>query len=197
LFANRYTALIDACVLAGALRRNLLLTLAKAEFFRVQWSQPIMEEAQSAIEKILAGKENVINAAEHAVRARGAMERAFKEAMVDGFDHFLAACGAIPDTKDRHVLAAAIKTRAHVIVTDNLKDFPDHALAPFDIEARSADAFIADTAMLDISRAVSAINQMRSQFRKPSIHADDLLLKMEAQSLTETADVLRPYIELL
>ena len=28
MFANRYTALIDACVLAGALRRNLLLTLA-------------------------------------------------------------------------------------------------------------------------------------------------------------------------
>jgi hypothetical protein len=197
LFANRYTALIDACVLAGALRRNLLLTLAEAEFFRVQWSQPIMEEAQSAIERILAGKENVVDAAERAARARGAMERAFKEAMVDGFDHFLALCGAIPDPKDRHVLAAAISTRAHVIVTDNLNDFPDRALAPFDIEARSADAFIADTAMLDIGRAVGAIKRMRSRFGSPAIRADDLLLKMEAQSLTETADVLRPYVELL
>jgi hypothetical protein len=197
LFANRYTALTDACVLAGTLRRNLLLTLAEAEFFRVRWSQRIMEETQSAIETILAGRENVVDAAERAVRARGQMERAFKEAMVDGFDHFLSVCGAIPDTKDRHVLAAAIKTRAHVIITDNLKDFPARALTPFDIEARSADTFIADTAMLDISRAVGAIKLMRSRLGDPPIRADDLLLKMEAQSLTETADALRPYIELL
>lgn len=125
------------------------------------------------------------------------MERAFKEAMVDDFGHLLAACEAIPDTKDRHVLAAAIKTRAHVIVTDNLKDFPNRALAPFDIEARSADEFIADTSMLDIGRAVGAVKRMRSRLGNPPIRADDLLLKMEAQSLTETADVLRPYVELL
>jgi hypothetical protein len=42
----------------------------------------------------------------------------------------LAACDAVPDVKDRHVLAAAIGARADVIVTDNLKHFPDHALAP-------------------------------------------------------------------
>lgn len=38
MFANRYTALIDACTLADVFRRNLLLTLAEAEFFRVRWS---------------------------------------------------------------------------------------------------------------------------------------------------------------
>lgn len=38
MFANRFTALIDACALAGALKRNLLLTLAEAEFFRLRWS---------------------------------------------------------------------------------------------------------------------------------------------------------------
>ena len=84
-----------------------------------------------------------------------------------------------------------------MVVTDNLKHFPDHVLATFGIEARSADAFIADTVMLDIGRAVGAIKLMRSGFGKPPIGADDLLLKMEAQSLTETADVLRPYLELL
>jgi hypothetical protein len=36
MFANRYTALIDACVLVSAPRRDLLLTLAEAEFFRVR-----------------------------------------------------------------------------------------------------------------------------------------------------------------
>jgi len=195
LFANRYTALIDACVLAGALRRNLLLTLARAEFFRVRWSQPIMDETQSAIEAILAGKQ--MDAAERAARARAAMERAFEDAMVDGFDHLLAVCEGMPDAKDRHVLAAAIKTRAHVIVTDNLKDFPDHALAPFSIEARSADAFIADTAMLDIGRAAGAVQRMRLRLGKPPMSADDLFIKMDAQGLTETVDALKPYAHLL
>ena len=34
MFANRYTALVDACTLVSAPRRDLLLTLAEAEFFR-------------------------------------------------------------------------------------------------------------------------------------------------------------------
>jgi hypothetical protein len=51
--------------------------------------------------------------------------------------------------------------------------------------------------MPDIGRALGAIKLMRSGFGKPPIGADGLLLKMEAQGLTETADVLRPYLELL
>jgi predicted nucleic acid-binding protein len=196
LFANRYTALADACVLAGTLKRNLLLTLAEAEFFRLRWSRPIMDETQSAIEAILADKK-VADAAERAELARAKMEQAFEEAMVVDFDHLFPVCEAVPDPKDRHVLAAAIGTQAHVIVTDNLKHFPDRALAPFGIEARSADAFIADTAMLDIGRAAVAVQRMRKRLVNPPISADDLFLKMEAQGLTETVDILKPYAHLL
>lgn len=32
--ADRFTALIDACVLGGALRRNMILSLAEAGLFR-------------------------------------------------------------------------------------------------------------------------------------------------------------------
>jgi PIN domain len=194
LFANRYTALIDACVLAGALRRNLVLTLARAEFFRVRWSQPIMAETQAAIARILAAEPD---AAERAAQARAGMERAFDDAMVSGFVHLLAGCEEMPDVNDRHVLAAAIKTRADVIVTDNLKHFPNQALAPFGIEARSADDFIADTAMLDIGRAADAVRMMRLRLGNPPISADDLLIKMDAQGLTESVDALKPYAHLL
>lgn len=54
MFANRYTALIDACVLVSAPRRDLLLTLAEAEFFRVRWSRNIISETQSALRNIFA-----------------------------------------------------------------------------------------------------------------------------------------------
>jgi predicted nucleic acid-binding protein len=192
LFANRYTAFVDACVLAGNLRRDLLLTLAEAEFFRIRWSSAVLNEMQSAVEQILGKDED---AAKRAGRVRALMEASFSDARVDDFDSLLTtACGALPDKDDAHVVAAALKTRADVIVTDNLKDFPEKVLAQLGLDVRSADAFIADTIMLDTGRAVDAIRDMRSRFKKPSLTAEALLLKMEAHSLADTADALRPFL---
>lgn len=53
MFANRYTALIDACVLGRVLPRNLLLTLAEAGFFRVRWSGPVLDETRRTTAKLL------------------------------------------------------------------------------------------------------------------------------------------------
>jgi hypothetical protein len=193
LFANRYTDFVDACALAGALKRNLLLTLAEAEFFRLRWSAPVLDEVQRAIEGILAGK-GAEDAVERASRARAAMEKAFADAMVDEFDTFLPLCDGLPDPGDAHVLAAAMKTRAATIVTDNLKDFPEAILAKAGIEPRATDAFIADTIELDTGRAVAAIRRMRERFQRPEKTPDLLLLDMEAAGLVETVDVLRPHV---
>jgi predicted nucleic acid-binding protein len=196
VFANRYTAFIDACALAGALQRNLMLTLAEAEFFRVRWSEKVLDETQTAIEAIVAKKGDP-DPARAAIRARGAMEQAFEDAMVEDFEDFLALCGGLPDKKDAHVLAAALKTKADVLVTDNVKHFPPGQLAAFGVAVRTADEFIADTIMLDEGRAVPALRRMRERFLKPNLTADELLLRMEAVGLTETVDVLRPHVESL
>lgn len=193
MFANRYTVFVDACALAGALKRNLLLTLAEAEFFRLRWSAPVLDEVQRAIHGILAGK-GAEDAVERASRARAAMEKAFADAMVDEFDTFLPLCDGLPDPGDAHVLAAAMKTRAATIVTDNLKDFPEALLAKAGIEPRATDAFIADTIELDTGRAVAAIRRMRERFQRPEKTPDLLLLDMEAAGLVEAVDVLRPHV---
>ncbi len=196
MFANRFTAFIDACTLAGALKRNLLLTLAEAEFFRLRWSARVLAETQSAIEKMLSGK-GVADAADRAARARRSMEDAFDDAMVGDFDEFLYVCANWPDPNDAHVVAAALKTQAAMIVTDNLKDFPAHLLAPLNIEARSSDAFIADTIALDPGRAVAALRLMRTRLKRPEKTAEILLLDMEAVGLIETVDVLRSHVQSL
>lgn len=67
-------------------------------------------------------------------------------------------------------------------------------LEPLNREAKSADAFIADTIALETGRAVQAIQRMRLRFKKPELSPDQLLLEMEARDLTETVDVLRPYV---
>ncbi len=193
MFANRFTALIDACCLAGALKRNLLVTLAEAEFFRVRWSAAILDETERAIEKILADK-GAADAGERARRARSAMCAAFEEADVGDYGGLLPICGALPDPDDAHVLAAALKIQAAIIVTDNLKDFPEAVLSPFNLEARTADEFIADTIALDPGRAVAAIRRMRQRFNRPEKSAEDLLLDMEAVGLVETVDVLKAHV---
>lgn len=193
MFASRFTALVDACALAGALKRNLLLTLAEAEFFRLRWSDTILDETEAAIARMLAAK-GVEDATARAARARSAMVEAFEEAGVGDFSAMMGAVNGLPDPKDRHVVAAALQTSAAIIVTDNLKDFPEAILGPLNLEARSADAFIADTIALDPGRAVAAIQRMRLRLNKPEKSAEVLLLDMEAAGLTETVDVLKPHV---
>lgn len=77
-YADRFTALIDACVLGGALRRNLLLSLADAGLFRPRWSVRILDETQKAISKITNGQTD-------GSHQREAIEAAFPEAIVTGF----------------------------------------------------------------------------------------------------------------
>jgi len=193
VFANRFTALLDACVLASPLKRNLLLSLAEAAFFRPRWSERIMDETERAIEKLMTDK-GFENPTADAARARNAMERAFEDAMVTGFENLEAGFGDLPDAGDRHVLAAAVKTRASIIVTDNLRDFPDAILRPLDLEAKDADAFIADTIDLRVAQAVPALRRMRERLKRPEKTPEMLLLDMEKIGLTLTADALRDHI---
>jgi hypothetical protein len=122
-----------------------------------------------------------------------AMEKAFEDALVVDYDNLISING-LPDSGDFHVIAAAVKTQAAVIVTDNIKHFPHHILARFDLFARTADEFIADTIDLDLPRALDTIETMRHRFRNPALTREALLLRMEAVGLTATASLVRPHL---
>jgi predicted nucleic acid-binding protein len=169
-------------------------SLAEAGFLRLRWSSRILDETERAIETISRGKGHA-DAAERAKRARTAMETAFEDAMVSDFDRFMSAADGLPDPNDAHVVAAAIKTQASMIVTENLKHFPSENLATLNMEAKSAAEFIADTIVLDEGRAVAAIRVMRQRLNSPKITTEEMLLKMEAEGMQEAVDLLRPYIE--
>ncbi|GGX67848.1 hypothetical protein GCM10007385_41320 [Tateyamaria omphalii] len=183
--ADRFTALIDACVLGGALRRNMLLSLAEAGLFRPRWSARILLETQKAISQITKG-------ATDGSRQRLAIEAAFPEALVTGYEVFESKL-ELPDPDDNHVLAAAISTSASVIVTDNLADFPAEVLAPHAIDAISADDFIADTIELDPSEAILSLRRMRARFENPAIDVPALIHKSEAQGLLQVATLMSQY----
>ena len=193
MFANRYTALVDACSLVSVWRRNLLLSLAEAEFFRLRWSQSILDETERALAKLHRQRGSTDGVA-RAQQAITSMTRAFPEAMVDDFSRLLANPVGLPDPNDEHVVAAAVKTQAQAIVTENISDFPADLLGELNLEARTADEFIADTIALEEGLAIPAIRNMRLRLKRPAMDASDLMRSFEAHGLFETASVLSQHI---
>ena len=188
--AQRLTVLVDACSLVPPLTRNVMLSLAEGDLFRLRWSAAILAEVERAIATSFA-KKGVLDGDERAAKACAAMERAFEDANVIGFEALIPTLGCLPDPGDAHVIAAAVKTRASLIVTENLRHFPKRVLMPFDLEAKRADTFIAEAVEIDPDRAVLAIRRMRERFRRPEMTAKILLQKMEQSGLMQTAAALR------
>ena len=194
MHANRYTAFVDACSLAGALHRNVLLSLAEAELYRPRWSSEVMEETERAIQRILADQPDPEGSAK---KAAANMKKAFPEADVGDVTAMLPMVPDLPDAGDRHVVAGVIIARAHVLVTDNIKDFPETVLSVFDTEVKTTDEFIANTIDLDDATALSAIRRMRKRLKKPSMSGDKLLDLMELRGLVSSAGLLRPFADFI
>lgn len=196
MHANRFTAVLDACVLVPPLTRNILLSLADADLYRVRVSQAILTETERNIARLLE-RHGYEDHGERGTRAVAAIVAAFEDDLiVEDFDRLLDAADGV-DPKDAHVVAAAIKTKASVIVTDNLKDFPEATLTPFELEAKSADAFIADTINLDETVSITALREMRARLTKKPFTSDELILKMERNGLLSSAAILSSHVDLL
>jgi predicted nucleic acid-binding protein len=130
---NSFTAFLDACVLYPAPLRDLLMELAVADLFRAKWSTQVHEEW---IEAVLAERADLTR--ERLQRTRTLMEAHVRDALVSGYEELIESLD-LPDPDDRHVLAAAIRGRADLIVTANLKDFPADRLAKWSLRFRNAN----------------------------------------------------------
>ena len=73
---------------------------------------------------------------------REAIVDSISDCLVSDYAH-LVRTAEIPDPDDRHVLAAAIRARAQVIVTDD-RDFDEASLEPHDLVAQNPDDFLTD-----------------------------------------------------
>lgn len=64
------------------------------------------------------------------------------------------------DNDDRHVLAAAIKTNADLIIINNIKDFPEDYLQTFSLKEKTADKFLSDIIDRNQEQALTASKEM-------------------------------------
>jgi hypothetical protein len=138
-------------VLFPAFISSLLLWLASARLFRARWTDQIHKEW---IENRLDRYPDLNRA--QLERRRKRMDTEFADSLVTDYEGLISSL-TLPDSNDCHVLAAAITCRAHVIVTTNLRDFPDSSLSQYSILAQHPDDFILDQIDLhsDSARLVS------------------------------------------
>jgi predicted nucleic acid-binding protein len=185
------TAVYDANILYPAPLRDLFIRLAQAGLVRARWSDTIHDEW---IRNVL--KDNPRLSAARLARTRDLMNEAVRDCLVTGYEDLIASL-SLPDPDDRHVLAAAIRAGASIIVTYNLIDFPVAALTPFDIEAQHPDDFLGGLFDLAPGVVCAAIKRQRESLHSPPKTAEELLATLESEGLTQTVARLRQFINLL
>jgi hypothetical protein len=113
------------------------------------------------------------------------MDRAALDALVVGYENLISKL-TLPDENDRHVLAAAIRGKAQVIVTMNLKDFPAEVLQKYDMEAQHPDEFILRLIDLAPYAVKEAAETHRQSLKNPPKSIKEFLASLEAQGLPQS-----------
>ena len=184
-----FIVVYDACVLYPASLRDLLVCLASKRVVEARWSSEILNEFVEALKK-----RQPHLAPDRLNRTCDLMNQAVPEALVTGHEQIMETL-TLPDPDDRHVLATAIIANAQVIVTQNLKDFPEAALAVYDIEALHPDQFLLDTIDLAPGAVCETLAELVADLRNPPMTRNDLLDRLEKIGLTRSVARLSELIE--
>ena len=177
-----FPAFFDTNVLYGALLNDFILELSDRGLYRPLWSADILEELRRTL----------INAGEDAGligKRISTMTTYFPDAMVDGYDSLIPTMTC--DPKDRHVLAAAVRGGAEVLVTFNLKDFPPASTASFDVEIVHPDDFLLDQLDLYHAPTLRALVELVEGYDSPAMGIDDYLLALTRAGVPRFADAAR------
>ena len=188
---SNFVAVYDACVLYPAPLRDLLLRLALTDRFRARWTDAIHDEWTRAV---LRDRPDL--KAEQLQRTRELMNASVPDCLVTGYEGLIDHI-RLPDPDDRHVVAAAVRCQAGVIVTFNRADFPPEAMAVFGIEVQHPDDFVSHLLDLDPAGVCAAVRDQRQALTNPKKTVREMLDTFLSQQLVGTVAVLEGMQELL
>ncbi len=180
-----FIVVYDANVLYPNVLRDLLIRIAQADLVQAKWSDQILDETFKA----LRAKMPDVDESKWS-NVRRLMNGAIRDGLVVGYESLIDVVQDLPDLGDRHVVAAAIKCKAQVIVTSNLRDFPPEALQTWDVEAKHPDAFVMDQINLNHSAVYAAVQQIADAWNAPPGTFDDVLNALSRAGLVESAAAL-------
>lgn len=183
-----FTVVYDACVLYPNTLRDLLMELAVRDLYRAKWTEEIHDEWIRNLNKnkpqLTFEKLNCV---------RDLMNANVRDCLITDYQWLINSL-KLPDANDRHVLAAAIKAKAEVIVTSNLKDFPKTELDKYDIEAQHQDTFIANLIDLYPVQVIEAVEKCHQRRKKPPCSFEEYLMRLQKQELPNTVSMIKNLI---
>ncbi len=179
--ASLLVVVLDACVLYPPSLRDLFIRLAAALVYQPRWTEEIHAEW---MRNVLKDKPQLTRV--QLERTRQLIDRINEESLVVGYEARIPAL-TLPDPDDRHVLAAAITASATVIVTFNLSDFPEAALAPYAIRALHPDTYLTRLFEEVPELFLMAIREHRVALTRPPKTAAAYLETLKANRLIELA----------
>ncbi|MCE9668338.1 PIN domain-containing protein [Myxococcus stipitatus] len=185
-----FIVVYDACVLFPAPLRDLLVRLGMVGLFRARWTERILDEC---FRNILHHRPDL--RPEQLARSRSLLEQAIPDGLVRGSEPLIEGIRGLPDPDDRHVLAAAIRCSAQLIVTFNLKDFPARVLSAYDVEARHPDDFVLDVIDLDGAAVARVLREQAAALRSPPRSVHEVLALLRQQGLRRSVTRLTVLLE--
>lgn len=178
----RFKCVLDTNVIYPIEIRDLLFWFAYYDLYTPKWSKHIFDEWKDVMKRKGIDKEEAEKRTKKA-------SLAFPDAFVTNYSGLISGL-KLPDSKDCHILAAAIKTNANVIVTNNIKDFPGDYLASFGLSAKTADDFLTDIIDLNPEQATRAFREMVLNRRNPDLDEYEVLDILRKRGLEDTANFL-------
>lgn len=180
-----FPVLFDANVIYGFHLTDVVLGLAEKGLFRPLWSEQILEEIyKNLVEDGFA---------EDKIKHRlDTMRRTFPDATVHGFENLIEQM--TNNAKDRHVLAAAIRANAEILVTFDLKGFPETATANYEIEIVDPDKFLLDQLDLYPGATVTTLKQLVDDYSRPELSMEDLLVRLAEAGVPSFANAVRNHL---
>lgn len=79
------------------------------------------------------------------------------------------------DPKDRHVLAAAVKAKTQVLLTFNLKDFPEKACSKWDVTVMHPQDHLITLFQLKPNRVIQALDRVA---QRKNESREDVLIRL-------------------
>ena len=155
-----FPVVLDANVLIQAAVRDTLLRLSEQRLFLCRWSEEILEEVRRTLTGKRGLSEDKVDSLLEQLRTH------FPDACVEpGYKEMIPAIKN--DEKDRHVIAAAVFCKAEVILTYNVRHFPEESVRPFNICVKTPDEYLLDLYSLSPEKVVHVLHEQGEGLNPP------------------------------
>jgi len=189
--STRFSAVLDACVLYPVTIANILIEFAWQDTYSAKWTKKIDAEWSQAL---LRNRPDV-SPEKLSYRLRK-MHQAIPdwEIKPSKFKKIIPTL-QLPDTNDRHVLAAAIAAQVDFIVTINLKDFPTKIVDQYGIKTIHPDDFLMFHLTLEPIKSLEIVKNLRKRHVNPYITELEFIISLQKSGLSKTANHLQRFIK--